>query len=76
MFAETGYEESVGNLATLTLEGDTVFGDDGGASRLATVTGSVGAGYAVSLPVRVNTRTAPTAGSAPGGGGRGGGTPR
>ena len=43
-------------------------GGDGGASQLATVTGSVAAGYTVSLPVAVDTRTTPTAGGGPGGG--------
>lgn len=72
VFAQSGYEQSVDNLAELTLDTDNVFGDDGGASQLATVTGDVTSGYAVSLPVRVDTRTTPTAGSAPGGGQGGG----
>ncbi|WP_181783468.1 dioxygenase family protein [Pseudonocardia pini] len=75
VFAEPGYESSVRNLAQLTLDGDNVFGDDGGASQLAAVTGSVGTGYTVALHVPVDTRTEPTGGSAPGGG-RPGGPPR
>jgi hypothetical protein len=31
-----------------------VFGDDGGADQLGTVTGSIGAGYAVQLAVPVS----------------------
>ncbi len=53
------------NLARVTLDGDNVFGDDGGASQLATVTGDVSAGYTVTLPVRVDTRTTPTGGGPP-----------
>jgi protocatechuate 3,4-dioxygenase beta subunit len=75
VFAESGYESSVRNLAELSLDTDNVFGDDGGVTQLATVTGDVTSGYAVSLPVRVDTRTTPSAGSAPGGGGPGGGSP-
>jgi protocatechuate 3,4-dioxygenase beta subunit len=75
VFAESGYESSVRNLAELSLDTDNVFGDDGGVTQLATVTGDVSSGYAVSLPVRVDTRTTPSAGSAPGGGGPGGGSP-
>ncbi|MEV6489107.1 intradiol ring-cleavage dioxygenase [Actinoplanes sp. NPDC051633] len=62
VYATTGYEQSVTNLARLSLAGDNVFGDDGGASQLGTVTGDVTNGYAVSLAVRVDTRTSPTGG--------------
>ena len=77
VFAQTGYEASVSNLAQLSLTSDNVFGDDGGAGQLATVTGDVTAGYTVSLPVRIDTTTTPTGGGmggdgapsgAPGGG--------
>ncbi len=64
-YAQPGYEDSVTNLARVTLDGDNVFGDDGGASQLATVTGDVSAGYTVTLPVRVDTRTTPTGGGPP-----------
>jgi protocatechuate 3,4-dioxygenase beta subunit len=67
-----GYEGSSANLAQVTLDSDNVFGDDGGASQLATVTGDATAGYAVALTVRVDTATTPTAGTAPGGDGGGG----
>jgi protocatechuate 3,4-dioxygenase beta subunit len=56
-YATTGYEQSVTNLAQLSLAGDNVFGDDRGATQLGTVTGDVTNGYAVSLAVRVDTRT-------------------
>ena len=59
VYAESGYEASVGNLSELTLTTDSVFGDDGGRSQLATVTGNVRDGYAVSLTVGVDTRTTP-----------------
>jgi len=66
VYATAGYEASVANLAQLTLASDNVFGDDGGASQLATVTGSVKDGYHVKLAVRVDTTTTPTGGAAPG----------
>ncbi|SDS93207.1 intradiol ring-cleavage dioxygenase [Microterricola viridarii] len=78
VYALDGYEGSAENLAQVSLASDNVFGDDGGALQLATVTGDATSGYQVSLTVRVDTRTTPTAGSAPGGGGGnggGGGTP-
>jgi protocatechuate 3,4-dioxygenase beta subunit len=58
-YRQAGYEQSVTNLAQLSLAGDNVFGDDGGASQLGTVTGDVGSGYTVALAVRVDARTAP-----------------
>jgi protocatechuate 3,4-dioxygenase beta subunit len=77
VYQESGYEASVSNLAQVTLDSDNVFGDDGGELQLATVTGDVSSGYAVSLSVGVDTRTTPTAGAAPAGGGGapGGGGP-
>lgn len=70
VYATSGYEQSVSNLAQLSLDSDNVFGDDGGAHQLATVTGSVDQGYTVKLTVPVDTRTEPTGGSMPGGGSR------
>ncbi len=67
VYQQSGYEDSVANLRKVSLSTDNVFGDDGGASQLATVTGDVTGGYTVSLAVRVDTRTAPSAGSGPGG---------
>jgi protocatechuate 3,4-dioxygenase beta subunit len=76
VYAESGYEQSVNNLAQVSLSSDNVFGDDSGALQLATVTGDVSAGYKVSLNVGVDTSTsAGGGGSAPSGGGGGGGTP-
>ena len=76
VYAEEGYEASVSNLARSRSASDNVFGDDGGASQLATVTGSVEKGYAVSLNVGVDTTTTPgqSGGMGPGGG-PGGGPP-
>lgn len=71
VYATTGYESSVTNLAQLTLDTDNVFGDDGGASQLATVNGSVSSGYTVALTAGVDTSTEPTGGSMPGGEGGG-----
>jgi protocatechuate 3,4-dioxygenase beta subunit len=68
VYATSGYEASVNNLKQVSLDSDNVFGDDGGAAQLGTVTGSVDSGYTVSLAVAVDTGTTPTAGQAPGGG--------
>jgi protocatechuate 3,4-dioxygenase beta subunit len=59
VYAQSGYEQSVQNLSRVSLESDNVFGDDGGASQLGTVTGDVTSGYAVSLTVGVDTATTP-----------------
>jgi protocatechuate 3,4-dioxygenase beta subunit len=67
VYAQPGYEQSVRNLSQVTLATDNVFGDDGGARELGAVTGDVTIGYTVSLTAAVDTTTAPTAGSAPGG---------
>ena len=78
VYATAGYEASVANLAQVSLAADNVFGDDGGASQLGTVTGSVSSGCTVSLIAAVDTATTPTGGQgtgdgapsgAPGGGG-------
>jgi hypothetical protein len=57
-YATAGYETSVATLSGISLGSDTVFGDDGGARQLATVTGDASRGYAVSLAVGVDPRTA------------------
>ncbi|MEU0463059.1 intradiol ring-cleavage dioxygenase [Amycolatopsis sp. NPDC006131] len=67
VYQQSGYEDSVANLRKVSLSSDNVFGDDGGASQLATVTGDVTGGYTVSLAVRVDTQTTPSAGAGPGG---------
>ncbi|NHU86218.1 intradiol ring-cleavage dioxygenase [Kocuria sp. JC486] len=69
VYATTGYEQSVTNLSQITLDSDNVFGDDGGASQLATVTGNVSKGYKVALTAGVDTGTEPTGGSMPAAGG-------
>jgi protocatechuate 3,4-dioxygenase beta subunit len=74
-YAEEGYEASVSNLSRVSLDGDNVFGDDGGASQLGTVTGDVGSGYTVALAVGVDTATTPTGGGMSGGPGGPGGPP-
>ena len=75
VFALDGYEGSSENLAQVSLDSDNVFGDDGGELQLATVTGDADSGYMVALTVRIDTRTAPSAGSVPSGGMPGGGAP-
>jgi len=78
VYAQPGYEASVATLAQVSLQDDNVFGDDGGASQLGAVTGDAGQGYAVSLTVRVDTRTTPSGGQLTGDGappGAPGGTP-
>ena len=62
VYAQSGYQVSVANLARLSLADDNVFGDDGGARQLATTTGDPGAGFAVALAVPVDTTTTPSAG--------------
>jgi protocatechuate 3,4-dioxygenase beta subunit len=56
VYAQAGYEQSVQTLSRVTLQSDNVFGDDGGASQLGTVTGDAGSGYTVSLSVGIDTR--------------------
>jgi protocatechuate 3,4-dioxygenase beta subunit len=51
--ATAGYEQSVVNLGQVSLQSDNVFGDDGGARQLGTVTGSVDGGITVELTVPV-----------------------
>ncbi|WP_312809177.1 intradiol ring-cleavage dioxygenase [Corynebacterium variabile] len=68
VFALDAYEGSSENLSQVTLESDNVFGDDAGASQLATMSGDVDSGYIASLTARVDTTTEPTGGAAPEGG--------
>ena len=76
VYAQAGYESSVGNLSRVSLASDNVFGDDGAAKQLATVTGDVASGYMVKLAVAVDTTTAAGGGSVGGGfGGPPGGGP-
>ncbi|MCC4908266.1 intradiol ring-cleavage dioxygenase [Microbacterium sp. cx-59] len=69
VYALSEYDGSSRNLAQVSLDSDNVFGDDGGALQLATVTGDVTTGYAVSLVARVDTTTTPSQAAAPAGGG-------
>ena len=52
VYATEGYEASVSNLARTSLETDMVFADSY-ESELGTTTGSVDAGYSVTLPVGI-----------------------
>jgi protocatechuate 3,4-dioxygenase beta subunit len=74
VYGQAGYEQSATNLSQVSLAADNVFADDGGVTQLGTVTGDVTRGYAVSLVVRVDTRTTPTGGGL-GGDGRPSGAP-
>jgi protocatechuate 3,4-dioxygenase beta subunit len=53
VYASPGYETSASNFPSTTLQSDMVFGDDGGIYQLATMTGSVSAGYTAGLNVTV-----------------------
>jgi protocatechuate 3,4-dioxygenase beta subunit len=53
VYATAGYEQSVRNLAGISLATDNIF-SDGSALELATMTGSVSGGYVASLTVAVN----------------------
>ncbi|TNM69123.1 intradiol ring-cleavage dioxygenase [Streptomyces sp. NP160] len=79
VYATSGYEQSVTNLAQVSLATDNVFSDDQGASQTPTVTGDATSGCVVNLRVGIDATTqAATGMSAPsGGGGQGGqgGTP-
>ena len=54
VYATEGYEQSVQNLQQVSLASDNVFGEDGGARQLGTVSGSVESGYTVELAVPVS----------------------
>jgi protocatechuate 3,4-dioxygenase beta subunit len=53
VYATSGYEQSVSNLSRVSLTRDMVFGDDGGVSQLATMTGDVAGGYTAALTVGI-----------------------
>lgn len=53
VYATSGYEQSVGNLSRVSLQSDNVFGDDGGAHQLATMSGSASTGYIAALTIGV-----------------------
>ena len=50
----TGYSQSVTTMSRMTLASDMVFGDDLAAREMATVTGSVSAGYVAALAITVD----------------------
>jgi protocatechuate 3,4-dioxygenase beta subunit len=54
VFATSGYEQSVTNFSQMSLTSDMVFGDDGGAHQLGTMSGTVADGLTVELAVPVN----------------------
>lgn len=53
VYATEGYEQSVRNIARVSLQGDNVFGDDGGIHQLATMSGSASQGYTAALTIGV-----------------------
>jgi protocatechuate 3,4-dioxygenase beta subunit len=53
VYATDGYAQSVQNLSRVSLEGDNVFGDDGGVHELGTMSGEVASGLTVTLAVNV-----------------------
>ena len=53
VYATSGYEASVSNLAQTSLTSDNVFGNDGGIYQLATVTGNATDGYVANLTIGV-----------------------
>jgi len=75
VYAQEGYAASVSNLTRVSLDSDNVFGEDDGASQLATVTGDVRRGYTITLAVGVDTTTAPTGGQLSGDGAPSGAPP-
>jgi protocatechuate 3,4-dioxygenase beta subunit len=53
VYAAGGYEQSARNSSQVSLQRDNVFGDDGGIHQIATMSGSVAAGYTASLTIGV-----------------------
>ncbi|MCF8611383.1 intradiol ring-cleavage dioxygenase [Gordonia sp. HY285] len=74
-YSRSTYSGSAENLSQITLASDNVFGDDGGKSQLASLTGNAVSGYTATLPVGVDTGTEPKADAAPGGADGPGGPP-
>ncbi|MEW5990475.1 MAG: intradiol ring-cleavage dioxygenase [Chloroflexota bacterium] len=54
VYATAGYESSVGSFAGVSLASDNVFGEDGGARQLGTMSGSIADGLTVELAVPVS----------------------
>lgn len=57
--ATAGWAARAADRARPALTSDTVFGDDGGASRLGAITGTVAEGRTVALTAGVDTTTTP-----------------
>jgi protocatechuate 3,4-dioxygenase beta subunit len=53
VYGTDGYGQSVTNLSQISLASDNVFGDDGGAHQLGTISGTVAGGLTVELAVPV-----------------------
>lgn len=54
VYAADGYSDSVSTMAQVSLDSDNVFGEDGGAQQLGTVSGDLSSGFTVALTVPVN----------------------
>jgi protocatechuate 3,4-dioxygenase beta subunit len=68
VYATDGYSKSVTNLEGVSLATDNVFGNDSAKTELATVTGSVSAGYQAVLKIAIDPDDEETGGGdAPGG---------
>jgi protocatechuate 3,4-dioxygenase beta subunit len=66
-YADSRYPNSAQNLSQVSLATDNVFGEDGAALQLATITGDASSGYTATLALRVDTTTEPTGGGIGGG---------
>lgn len=76
VYANDLYEGSARNLSQVTLDTDSVFGDDSAELQMAATSGDPDTGYTATLVVRIDTTTEPTAGGAGGGGRQGEGGAR
>ena len=54
VYATDGYSQSIQNLGQVSLQSDMVFGDDGGAHQLGTISGNIASGLQVALAVPVS----------------------
>lgn len=53
VYATSGYESSVRNVAQVSLSRDNVFGDDGGIHQIASMSGDAASGYTAALTIGV-----------------------
>ncbi len=65
VYASDGYSSSVADLSHVSLQGDSVFGDDRGASQLPDVSGDAASGVTVLLVVGIDPTTTTRGGGAP-----------